>query len=243
MNSSLVFSDTLDGGNQYTIALDTICSFAGPWKPMHLRRRVCLLGEPGKAEGESDSARFSFYRRHEIRCFSSRDPHFMGLRYGDEPTDSYLRGSRHLPQQFPTPSHVKPKGLATARQSGIFPTLLEGIERRFTEKRLSVVCLASDFHYGSGMPSFRIMVFNDFPEISGFTEDDFRNWKTSGFKIEGPASWQMAYQATIFHLVPIWEREWASCLDELDNSVRVKVRLYFLLAISPTLTHTFRYTD
>ncbi|KAK7754727.1 hypothetical protein SLS62_003285 [Diatrype stigma] len=147
----------------------------------------------------------------------------MGLKYGDGPTETYLRGSHRLPHMFPTPSRVKPKGLATSRQSGIFPTLLEGVEKRFTEKRLSVVCLASDFNYASGMPSFRIMVFNDFPEISGLTEDDFRNWKTYGLRIEGPAAWQMVYQATICHIVSIWEREWTSCLDELDNSVRVKM--------------------
>ncbi|RYP37438.1 hypothetical protein DL767_002911 [Monosporascus sp. MG133] len=73
------------------------------------------------------------------------------------------------------------------------------------------------------MPSFRIMVLNDFPEITPFTEEDFKNWETSGIRIEGPASWQMAYQAAIFYLIPFWEREWASCLDELDNSVRVKM--------------------
>ncbi|RYO97702.1 hypothetical protein DL765_011079 [Monosporascus sp. GIB2] len=55
-------------------------------------------------------------------------------------------------------------------------------------------------------------------------EEDSKNWKTAGIRIEGPASWQMAYQAAIFYLIPFWEREWASCLDELDNSVRVKVR-------------------
>ncbi len=233
MSSSLVFSDTLDGGNQYTIASDTLCSFAGPWKPMHLRRRVCLLGkpEPEKKGQELKPSRFSFYRRHEIRCFSNRDPYFMGLKYGDGPTDSHRQGNRHLPHLFPMPSPVNPKGLATSRQSGMFPTLLKGLERRFTEKRLSVVCLASDFNYASAMPSFRIMVINDFPEIPGFTEDSFRNWRTSGLKIEGPAAWQMAYQATIFGLIPIWEREWTSCLDELDNSVRVKVS-YSLLIIT-----------
>ena len=67
------------------------------------------------------------------------------------------------------------------------------------------------------------MVLSDFPEIGLCTEEDFKNWKTSGIRIEGPASWQMAYQAAIFHLIPFWEKEWASCLDELDNSVRVKV--------------------
>ncbi|RYO83328.1 hypothetical protein DL766_000067 [Monosporascus sp. MC13-8B] len=185
MSSSLNFSDTLDDGNQYTIALDTL--------------------------------------RHEIRCFSSRDPNFMGLKFGDVPSDSYLTGNRLLPHHFPIPSHKKPKGLATTRQSGAFPSLLKGLERRFTEKRLSVVCLASDFNYKSGMPSFRIMVVNDFPEITPCTEEDSKNWKTSGIRIEGPASWQMAYQAAIFYLIPFWEREWASCLDELDNSVRVKM--------------------
>ncbi|RYP41843.1 hypothetical protein DL768_010428 [Monosporascus sp. mg162] len=67
------------------------------------------------------------------------------------------------------------------------------------------------------------MVLNDFPEITPFTEEDFKDWKTSGIRIEGPASWQMAYQAAIFYLIPFWEREWASCLDELDNIVRVKM--------------------
>ncbi|RYP61306.1 hypothetical protein DL770_009815 [Monosporascus sp. CRB-9-2] len=225
MSSSLNFSGTLDDGNQYTIALDTLCSFAGPWKPLHLRKRVCLLGEPDYdgSRAAPELPRFSFYRRHEIRCFSSRDPNFTGSKYGDVPSDSYLTGNRHLPHHFPIPSHIKPKGLATTRQSGVFPSLLKGMQRRFTEKRLSVVCLASDFNYKSGMPSFRIMVLNDFLEITSCIEEDSKNWEAHGIRIEGPASWQMAYQAAIFYLIPFWEREWVSCLDELDNSVRVKV--------------------
>ena len=224
VDSSLVLGDISDAGNQLTAAIETICSFAGPWKPMHLRKKICLVGTPNKYDEGNLVPKFSFFRRHDIRCFSSRDPYYMGLKYGDGPTESYLKGSRNLPHYYPVPSDVPPKGLATSRQSGIFPSFLKETKKRFTEKRLSVICLVSDYNYTYDAPAFRIIIINDLPELTTLVEDDVKNWRSSGLKIQGVAAWQMAYQATIFGLIPVWEREWASCLDELDNSVRVKVR-------------------
>lgn len=227
MGSSLVLGSLANSGDQFILAIDTICSFAGPWKPMHLRERLYLIGDPGGSEeGDDDDpvAKFSIYRRHDIRCFSSRDPNFINLEYGNGPTELYLRDNQDIPYHYPMPSPIPREGLATARQSGMFPSLQNASMKRFSEKRLCVVCLASDFDYASSMPTFRILVINDFPEMNSFSEDDFKNWRSSGLKIEGILAWYMAYQATIFGLVPLWEREWASCLDELDNSVRVKVR-------------------
>ena len=219
-----MLSDLFKAGDQYVLARDTICSFAGPWKPMHLRVRPALIGGTGLEEEDGNPSTFSFYRRHEIRCFSSRDPYCINLNHEDGPRQSYLDGNRDSPHYYPMPFNVPPKGLATSRESGIFPSLQNASTKRFTEKRLSVVCLASDFDYASSMPSFRTIVINDFPEMIVFSEDDFNNWRTSGLRIEGTTAWQMTFQASIFGLVPIWEREWATCLDELDNSVRVKVR-------------------
>ena len=225
ISESLVLGDITDTGEQYTIGYETIWSFAGMWKPMHFRKRICLVGFPPNEPDEDNlTSKCSFFRRHDMRCFSSRDPYYMGMDYGNGPTEAYLRGNQNIPDHYPVPSQIPPKGLSTSRQSGIFPSLYEGSKARFTEKRLSVICLVSGYNYTYDAPTFRIIVITDFPELTTLTEDDFKNWKSSGLKVQGKSSWQMAYQAVIFGLIPVWEREWVSCLDELDNSVRVKVR-------------------
>lgn len=137
--------------------------------------------------------------QHTIRCFSRT----VDVKHDDDTFLPYMRCHREM---------------------GKFPSLLGSRSASFVERRMSVLCvwLGSPQHGG-----FRVLVLDDFQSTGreARMSEVFANWEDRHFIVRGGNAGYHLLQSVLHRMLMYWEKEWSSCLDELDESVNTKVRL------------------
>jgi hypothetical protein len=121
------------------------------------------------------------------------------------------------------------EGLECYRENGNFPVLSGSSDRRFMERRVSLILVDSGYKKdgrGGGLkPAFRVVIINDNPIPMTFEKEDYHQWKKRGLVFKGLGASHHLFQASIFGVLKFWESQWVSCLDELDKSVSFRVSL------------------
>lgn len=136
--------------------------------------------------------------QHTIRCFSRA----VSVKHDDDTSLPFMR---------------------CHRETGQFPSLLGLRSTSFVERRMSVLCLwpKSPRHGG-----FRVLVLDDFQTTAreARMSEVFTNWEDRHFIVRGGNAGYHLLQSVVHRMLIYWEKEWSSCLDELDESVNTKVR-------------------
>jgi len=110
------------------------------------------------------------------------------------------------------------------RESGQFPALPGTPLSSFVERRMSVLCRWSG---ADDARSFTIVVLGDFQNVRFEAHDSndlLTDWEDRQFVVKGDNAGYHLLQSVVHRMLMFWEKEWAHCLDELDNTVNTKVK-------------------
>jgi hypothetical protein len=127
-----------------------------------------------------------------------------------------------------------PGGLILQRDSGDFPALKDQSDKRFREQRAAIVLFAFRAQSGANndsaspaevqsQPAFRIEVVHDIATIKYPQYFSCMNREERGFSVDSNGTGIHLFQVILDSILSIWENEWTSCLDEIEESVRFPV--------------------
>jgi hypothetical protein len=188
------------------VLIEFFRAYAGFWRSTPNWSPI-TVHDPG-TKGDSKDSYYMVLQYH-VRCFAK-----------DSLTEDMLKGT--------------PEGLVCQREFGPFPTLKGESFKRFREERASVVLLAfhaqnRDQNVVAGgtqtqpRPTFRVEVVHDIFTIRDPNVFQCMNWKERGFSVDSDGTGIHVFQIIIDSVLSLWENEWTSCLDEIDESIRFPV--------------------
>jgi hypothetical protein len=117
-------------------------------------------------------------------------------------------------------------GLHCSRKGGEFPSLRGKRSYNFTERRASI--LLSSGQKRAGLPDIQpsVVVISDIPSIESLEDRDMvmgLAHEDHHLTVGGLTAFYQLYQSAIRGVLVFWEKEWSTCLNELDKCVRVTV--------------------
>jgi len=112
------------------------------------------------------------------------------------------------------------QGLVCHRESGYFPALGGTSNRCFTERRVSVIF--QNFKSQPFLPLFKILILSDV-KIDEFEWASFEMPDQDTLTVRGWRAGLQVFQLALQGIILTWEKQWKSCLDEVENCVRIQV--------------------